>query len=402
MNTPAAPADEPSATLPPSVETRTHDPVDFAAQLAAKMASKHRHVCLLLGAGASRACGLPDVAMLQTAVSASLTASDRTVFHGLLNGRNIEEVLSRLRRIAALKAGVDKIDGLTSDAAMDLDREICRQIVVALDASRANTEPVNNLASWIMRARYDRPLEVFTVNYDLLVESALDAAGVPYFDGFVGNLRAAFRSDLVDDQRMEGDEEIPAFFVRLWKLHGSLNWTVDANGRIVRLGRAAEECQVAAIYPSDTKYEESRRIPFLSLQDRFRRSLNVPETLMLVAGYSFADQHLNEILLDAARRRPRSEFIVFCFGAIPDALAKSAATIPNLQVFAGTEAIIGAVRAPWRYAETGRAAALARTDHMGDFASLAAYLARAVGVEPTIPLSLAPGATEIAKPAKGE
>ena len=141
---------------------------------------------------------------------------------------------------------------------------------------------------------------------------------------------------------------LPSFLVRLWKLHGSLNWIWNANGQIVRIGRAAPDDLPAAIYPSDTKYDDSRRVPFLVLQDRFRRALQQPETLVLISGYSFGDDHLNELIFDAATRRERSEFLAFLYSDIPDALAERAEITPNLQIISRTEAIIGGIRANWK------------------------------------------------------
>lgn len=98
---------------------------------------------------------------------------------------------------------------------------------------------------------------------------------------------------------------------------------------------------------------------------------------MIISGYSFGDAHLNEMLFDAARRRPRSELIAFCFGDIPDTLAESASVTPNLQAVAGHEAILGGVRAEWEplkdatpglWGDDGLA--------LGNFSSLAGFLAR--------------------------
>ena len=105
---------------------------------------------------------------------------------------------------------------------------------------------------------------------------------------------------------------------------------------IVRLGSPASDGSAAAIYPSDTKYDESRRMPFLVLQDRFRRALSQPETLTLVSGYSFGDEHLNEMLFDSAVRRPRSETIVFSFSEIPPNVRDRALSTPNLQAVNGS------------------------------------------------------------------
>lgn len=357
-----------------------HQVVPFVNGLSAKLAARSRHVCGFLGAGAARACGLPDVADLQSQVLGGLEGEQRAAFERQLAGRDLEQALSRLRRIAVLLEGTgDQVDDLTAEQAHALDREVCRLIVAALDLTNADVAPMLSLAAWAASADYHLPVELFTVNYDLLLETALETVGVPYFDGFVGALRARFRTELVEAAPPESDEWLPAFLVRLWKLHGSVHWAWEGGVRaqVVRLGSAVADDQPAAIYPSDAKYDESRRVPFIVLQDRLRRALNHPETLMLISGYSFGDAHLNEMLFDAARRRPRSELIALCFSSIPDVLAERAVITPNLQAVGATEAILGGVRADWE-APKEPTADLWRDDAFAlrDFANLARFLAR--------------------------
>lgn len=357
-----------------------HEVMPFVNGISAKLAARSRHVCAFLGAGASRACGLPDVAGLQSLVLDGLGNDHRAAFEQQLAGRNLEAALSRLRRIAALLEGTsDEVDGLTAEQARALDVEVCRLIVAALDLGNANVGPMLRIAAWAARADYHLPLELFTVNYDLLLESALEALGVAYFDGFAGALQARFRTELVEAGPSDSDEWLPAFLVRLWKLHGSVHWAWKRGTRaeVVRLGAAVADDQPAAIYPSDAKYDESRRVPFVVLQDRLRRALNHSETLMFISGYSFGDAHLNEMLFDAARRRPRSELIAFCFSSIPDELAERAATTPNLQAVGATEAILGGVRADWlKPADAPVDLWADDTFALGDFANLASFLAR--------------------------
>lgn len=357
-----------------------HEVMPFVNGISAKLAARSRHVCAFLGAGASRACGLPDVAGLQGLVLDGLGNDHRAAFEQQLAGRNLEAALSRLRRIAALLEGTsDEVDGLTAEQARALDVEVCRLIVAALDLGNANVGPMLRIAAWAARADYHLPLELFTVNYDLLLESALEALGVAYFDGFAGALQARFRTELVEAGPSDSDEWLPAFLVRLWKLHGSVHWAWKRGTRaeVVRLGAAVADDQPAAIYPSDAKYDESRRVPFVVLQDRLRRALNHSETLMFISGYSFGDAHLNEMLFDAARRRPRSELIAFCFSSIPDELAERAATTPNLQAVGATEAILGGVRADWlKPADAPVDLWADDTFALGDFANLASFLAR--------------------------
>jgi hypothetical protein len=151
-----------------------HDPQKFAHELGAKLATRSRHVCAFLGAGVGRACGLPDVGQLQTQVVAALDDDDRSAFEVQLTGRNLEQALSRLRRIAALLTPGETLDGLTAARAIELDNTVCHKIVEKLDIASADLNPIYSLAAWAARANYHLPLELFTVNYDLLIETALE------------------------------------------------------------------------------------------------------------------------------------------------------------------------------------------------------------------------------------
>lgn len=332
-----------------------------------------------MGAGTSKACGLPDIAQLTEAIKDDLGELSRSQFASLVSAMNLEEALTRLRRIAAI-AGTETIGGLTAEQARQLDTEICDAVIARLSQPATSMEPILQFAAWVARATYARPVEIFTVNYDLLIEEGLESWGVPYFDGFVGTLRAAFRPDLVETPPSADEQSIPSFFARLWKLHGSANWGWDADGpsEVRRFGAPISAGQVAAIYPSETKYDQSRRMPFVVLQDRLRRALNEPETLMLVSGYAWGDQHINEMFFEATVRRPRSEVIAFCYSEIPEELAAKAGITPNLQVISPSEAIIGGVRGKWATEgdpppesvwSGGRAT-------LGDFRSLASFLAK--------------------------
>jgi hypothetical protein len=263
-----------------------------------------------------------------------------------------------------------------------LDTEVCQIIVEQLQInSGVDLTAVDFFAAWVGNAQYRLPLELFTVNYDLLLETALERRRVPYFDGFVGALRARFHTELVEGTAGKDGEYLPGFFVRLWKLHGSVNWLWESEN-IVRLGQPVAEGRAAAIYPSDAKYDESRRVPFVVLQDRFRRALQEPETLALITGYAFGDDHLNELIFDAAARRQRSEFIAFCHSTIPDVLARFASSTPNVQVASAEEAIVGGVRGKWK-APTGPSPSFWTNQKFAlrDFKELAQHLAQSGSCE---------------------
>lgn len=333
------------------------DPESVATELASKLSARTRHVSFLLGAGAAKAAGLPDLTGLQNAVleSPHLNAKQRTDAEKLFAKRNLEEALSYLRRLGTILDTGESLGGLDSKSAQELHTALTNAIVPALDTSSASREPFDHFASWSSGAYYSRPIEIFTINYDLLIETSLETIGTPYFDGFVGTIAAHFRPELVDpsDSSLVSDQ-IPPSFVRLWKLHGSVNWeetTVGPVRFIARRGAPVAVGRTAAIYPSDEKYDQSRRVPFVVLMDRFRRALAMPESITLISGYSFGDQHLNEILFDAARRHPRSEIVVLSFGSIPTSVSTIATSTRNICVLATKEGIVGGQLVAWERAD---------------------------------------------------
>ena len=354
-----------------------HNPMEFAVSLGAKLASRSRHVCFFLGAGVGKACGLPDIEGLQQLVLRDLQEDDKIAFERQLSGRNLEEALSRIRRIASLVSGDETVDSLTEHSASRLDGLVCQSVVSVLTGNGVDLTAARDLAAWVARANYLLPVELFTVNYDLVLENALENMRAPYFDGFVGALEARFHTELVEGWPGQPTEAIPVSFVRVWKLHGSVNWAWRGTREIVRLGHPVPDGRAAAIYPSDAKYEESRRVPFIVLQDRLRRALHQPETIVLITGYSFGDDHLNEHIFDAATRRARSEFVAFCFREIPEHLAERAAITPNLQVVSDNEAILGGQRATWKKPEVAPSDIWTEGHFaMGDFRNFARFLAR--------------------------
>lgn len=355
-----------------------HSAKEAAVGIAAKMASRSRHVCLFLGAGASCSAGLPDIARLKDKVVAELSPDDARLAGPILDGENLEGGLSHLRQIRSLlQDSTAEFDGLDASASERLDASICSAIIKALDDSGADLTPFNHVASWLAGVDYERPVEVFTVNYDLLMERGLEHARAAFFDGFVGSIQARFRTDLVESLESARSTVLPSSFVRLWKLHGSCNWVyakIEGRQEVVRVGGPPEDGHAVAIYPSERKYDESRRVPFVVLMDRFRRALSEPETVTLVSGYSFGDQHLNETLFDAARHHPRSEVVALCHKVVPDVLSSMACEIRNLTVLAPASAIIGGRHGAW--AEEGPATGVFEDGAfmLGDFARLASFL----------------------------
>jgi hypothetical protein len=352
-----------------------HNAEEAAKELAEKLASRNRHVMFLLGAGASCAAGLPDVNQLKRAVENVLVGADKVDYQRLGTNRNIEEILSRLRLISQVLSGsTESLDGLTTDRAQELDQRICTAISNVIQGGTLNLDAHLRLARWCARTSYMRPLEIFTMNYDNLIEKGLEQIGVPYFDGFTGNYEGLFRADLVDSTDGRDDVTPPPGWVRVWKLHGSISWSRVTRGGASVIIRTAKPSESLAVYPSIQKYEESRRIPFVVLGDRLRRALAIPETTCIVSGYSFADEHINDLLYDAAQFYPASEILVLCYSDIPPKLAERAKSLPNLTVCSPSKAIIGAQEKEWQKITDETPFWKAGAFILGDFSALTQFL----------------------------
>ena len=297
-------------------------------------------------------------------------------------------MLSHVRSLSDI-VGPGTIDGLSRDALNALDVEICRLVtdVVKVRLPHDDT-PYHRLAAWIVGVQRAHPVELFTPNYDLLMEQALESLRVPYFDGFVGTDRTFF-----DLTSMEQDE-LPSRWARLWKVHGSINWWRTPAGEIVRRPEGdARDRQM--IYPSHLKYDQSRRMPYFAMLDRLRAFLTGGQAVLVACGYSFLDQHLNEVILQGLSGNPTA----MCFGLLFGDCAKSAEGVArarkqaNLKLLAADGAVSGTVERVWHSVEnlkhplhglavrTGEMAGrtVAPTDQckflLGDFAALGEFLA---------------------------
>jgi len=212
------------------------------------------------------------------------------------NEPNIEDILSHIRSLRQV-AGKEGVRGLTAIELDQLDNDICNTIVDLVDKELpGNDTPYHKVATWIGAIQRTQPIEIFTTNYDLLMEQALEKHRVPHFDGFIGSYRTFFDTYAIEE------DELPSRWARLWKLHGSINWHQNDNGGVSRVKVDSEQCHV--IHPSHLKYDESRRMPYLAMIDRLRAFLKKPSSVLITCGYSFRDVHINANFLEGLQGKP--------------------------------------------------------------------------------------------------
>jgi hypothetical protein len=164
---------------------------------------------------------------------------------------------------------------------------------------------------------------------------------IPYCDGFSGSYEPFFCPEIVED--------IAIFpkLTKLWKLHGSLGWDYcEKKERVVK--RHHSEGNIL-IYPSHLKYHDSRKQPHISLIDRIYSFLQQPDAVLITCGYSFRDEHLNANILDSLQGNSTAVVFALVHGNInnyPKAI-QLANSIPNFNLLAENESIIGTKRLAW-------------------------------------------------------
>ncbi len=296
--------DTPAVVSP--VASPTHCPYRRATDLLQRLAPGKMRVGFIIGAGCPLAVRvpdgeranplIPDIAGLTKQVKDTLDADtelregaksawERVIGRGILTP-TVEDVLSHIRTLKAL-CGKGEIDGFPEALLIKLDRAICEQIrKIVSNPLPANDTPYHVLAKWIQAIDRDKPVEIFTTNYDLLLEQALEEQRVPYFDGFVGS-----DSAFLDLESM-AEDDLPARWARLWKIHGSVNWWMTMRQKI-RRSRDEGKGEQLLIYPSHLKYDQSRQMPYFAMLDRLRMFLRSDQCVLLTCGYSFGDEHVS-------------------------------------------------------------------------------------------------------------
>ena len=194
----------------------------------------------------------------------------------------------------------------------------------------------------IMRDRsLPRPW-VFTTNYDLFNERAMDRLGVPYANGFSGVVErrfnpATFRYALAEQLDLSNRKwSAVDGFVYLCKLHGSISWTEDDHGLFpIKETWPQESPSKVMIYPTPAKQNSSLGSPYADLFREFQSRIVREQSVLITAGFAFGDEHLNNIIYQALTI-PTFRLIVFADPNSAGEIAKLAAlNDPRIWIIGG-------------------------------------------------------------------
>lgn len=178
---------------------------------------------------------------------------------------------------------------------------------------------VTFLMSFASRSGVRDRLNIFTTNYDRLIEAGAELAGLHLLDRFLGNLMPIFRSSRLDldmhynPPGIRGEPRYLEGVARFTKLHGSVDW-VQAGKDIRRIGLPFGADEVAPylkapglhgasahelmIYPNAAKDRETADYPYVELFRDLAAAVCRPNSTLVTYGYSFGDEHINRVIRD--------------------------------------------------------------------------------------------------------
>jgi hypothetical protein len=181
----------------------------------------------------------------------------------------------------------------------------------------------NNLVTFLMsfasRTGTRDRLNIFTTNYDRLIEAGAELAGLHLLDRFVGSLTPIFRASRLDldmhynPPGIRGEPRYLEGVARFTKLHGSVDWVArDKDIRRIGLpfgaddvtpylqapGLTGAEANQLMIYPNAAKDRETSAYPYVELFRDLAAVVCRPNSTLVTYGYGFGDEHINRVIRD--------------------------------------------------------------------------------------------------------
>jgi hypothetical protein len=175
-----------------------------------------------------------------------------------------------------------------------------------------------------------RRANIFTTNYDLAFEDTFEELGVHYINGFSGFNKRYFKPEVFDfdmyypGNLTEGKVSRVEKVIKYFKLHGSLTWVhedINVNNiyglRELPIEQVRQKYENGdpqryenkdliesgvgnmIIYPTSYKKGYTLDFPYSELFRQFASAITQPQSVLFCVGYSFFDEHINDIIYQA-------------------------------------------------------------------------------------------------------
>lgn len=266
------------------------------AELSLDQIAKQAQKCfqsnptLILGSGASMPHGLPSMGALKNYLLDNVEPEegDETdqwllVRSALHQGDHLEAALEGKNLPNSL---LDKIVVATWACVNEKDHAAFLEI-----ASNLTALPLGQILKGLFQSS-NNEINIVTTNYDRLIEYACNSVNVIFHAGFnPGYFQTWSAEPKLNFKRGQQSERV----VRLWKVHGSLDWFNQEDGQTIGMpvfSMPDKSLIPQIVTPGLNKYQKTLEDPFRSTMAGADRSLKAAEGFLCV-GYGFRDEHIH-------------------------------------------------------------------------------------------------------------
>ncbi len=185
----------------------------------------------------------------------------------------------------------------------------------------------------------NKQVNVFTTNFDMFLEDSCERLGIPYNDGFLGQINPTFsvanfnKIQKYKSLQFDNTSDIP--LVNIIKLHGSVSWQeidkkiVYSNGNHFAddLDDKTKEYfnegykKIAVINPNAEKHLETvLDINYASMLRKFTLELEKENSVLIIIGFSLKDKHIKDLLYGVMITNPTLVVIYFSYSQYVEAV----------------------------------------------------------------------------------
>jgi len=295
--------------------------------------SNMKNIHFLFGSGASTGTkelpAIPTMKDFIAKIEGKLTDEQhKSTFKKLKenNNENLEDILGILYSKRDYQLGVKEEDKSTDDLIKIIEEIIFEEINI--DFSEISCmEVLNTYKTFYQKVTYRNKdlsrVNIFTTNNDLFNERVLDNLNINYNNGFGGGLERFFnpaRFGYTFSKKIETSiEKYEALdnMIYLYKLHGSINWIEKEGNSLFNIQEInikhtdKKPPESVLIYPNPLKQSKSLTSPYTDIIREFQKKLLLQNSVLFIIGYSFSDDHLNNIIYQALSSNSSISIVIF-------------------------------------------------------------------------------------------
>lgn len=177
-------------------------------------------------------------------------------------------------------------------------------------------------------------------------ENACEKIGVSYNNGFRGVHMRKFDPDTFSNETYIKQDSVEkgkriATYLNIYKLHGSISWQYAENIndlynlKEIQISDTLKKSEFLLdslmIFPIQTKKSYSLDLPYSELFRNFSKCLTESQNTLVVIGYSFLDEHINDIIRTELYN-PNLTMIIHSYNVIDDNSPQFLQTLKNRSI----------------------------------------------------------------------